>query len=335
MQMPKTYAEEVLNAQVPSQSKLTPLQKFERFIETHPGLPGVDRGVLLIKLMSRTQPFKMTPANQAKFQTLSRRDVKRARQLAISSGGWRATKENWLERTETDGKKLDAIFRSIVGLKMNILTLVISRAASKTVPDYRVQISRHEMARRFHVHPGSIVPMVKELEDLGLLGVERTAGQTSIYWPKPLEGMRKPGGSATGAVKSGRKIDSGASVEDILRQLGIAPAFIVESFAKNVIRPTGTLFSENRVEKVRGAVGLYRQIETELKASKRPEHLKYDAGGPLQIMRDYVAWLLEQDWAPMARMGPFDINSKAFNQFRRYQAEYIHNGLDPITGKYR
>ena len=80
-----------------------------------------------------------------------------------------------LKRAITDPKEFDALFRSLIGHKMNVMITIMALSSSK--PDGKVTISMGALAQTFNAHPVSLGPVVKELEAIGLLKVERPAGE--------------------------------------------------------------------------------------------------------------------------------------------------------------
>jgi hypothetical protein len=304
--------------------KTTPNQWFERYvIEVTPHLPAVDRCLLRIKLMSRKEPYWETPANQVKRQKVKIRDVRRARSIARHSGGWRKItykEHKALERVNDDDKETNRIFHSHVGLKMNVETTIID-IASKT-PDGRVKISMGKMAKQFNTHRDYLVQIVEELEADDLLKVERRKGAVNIY---SLPGVKR--------TESSAKKVAGLTSQEVIEQSGFVPR-VVETFTKDLIPGAKRLklidMADDAILTAR-VVELYHAIKLEREAANLDSNLKIRIGGPLEILRQYLAWLAKKDWEASSRV--LKPESPAFAQFRRDFRELEQN--DPINGKAR
>jgi hypothetical protein len=128
--------------------------------------------------------------------------------------------------------------------------------------------------------------------------------------------------------------DEELSIEQVLRQKGFVADRLIDTIMRDIIKPAKQL----RLIDVKGdalltarLIDLYNAMREERNNSNLSSDMKVRLGGPLEILKRYIDWLIEKDWEASTRVLKMD--SPAFAQFRRDFRSL--EGLDPISGKGR
>jgi hypothetical protein len=128
--------------------------------------------------------------------------------------------------------------------------------------------------------------------------------------------------------------DEELSIEQVLRQKGFVSDRLIDTMLRDIIKPAKKL----RFIDVKGdalltskLIDLYNAMREERNNSNLSSDMKIRLGGPLEILKRYIDWLIEKDWEASTRV--LKVDSPAFAQFRRDFRSL--EGWDPISGKGR
>jgi hypothetical protein len=322
--MAKKYAVPVVNDPKPEQqpkSKLKPPQWFGRYrIQVSPDLPKKGRCLYLLRQLCRKEtPCWASVKYLANQLDMKPAEVRRYKSLAVTAGWLEPTTykgRKALKRVKASIKESNDLWRSLVDLKTNAIVTITDLVSSKE--DYKIQISLKALAAKCHAHHVNLGKAIKGLEELKLLEVQRKKSDVNVY-SIPVKRTES----------SARKV-AGRSSQEILAQGGFTDR-VVESLTE-IIKAAKRLqlFDlKTEAELTVHILDLYDAMKGGREAANLSTNLKIKIGGPLEILRRYMAWLVEKDWEASSKV--LKLNSPSFASFRRDFRSL--EGIDPIDGK--
>lgn len=128
--------------------------------------------------------------------------------------------------------------------------------------------------------------------------------------------------------RSDRDASAPASVDEVVAGLFNGSAVLADSFRSDVLARASALdLGGASAQIVAARLGDAYKVIRAARNGATPEGIL----GPLGLLERYVGWLGEKDWQMTIRV--LNIESPAFQQFRRELAARHPNGVDPVTGR--
>jgi len=310
--------------------KITPTQRYGRYrTQVSPGLPKKGRGLYLLRQLVRGEtPCWASVEYLAECSNMKPSEMRRIINFAIASGWLESTiykhpktlkEHDALKRVKSSLKESNALWRSLIDAKTNVLVTLTDFISNEE--DYKIQISFAALGKKCHANPASLPRVVKKLEEKHLLDVKREEGVPNVY---SLPGVKR--------TKSLPKNVMGLSIQEVIEQSEFTPR-TAEALANIVKQAKRLQLIDMKSDGVLTSrvIELYTAMKAEWDAANMSSDLKIHIGGPLEILRQYLAWLLEKDWQASSKV--LKLDSPAFAQFRRDYRDL--EGRDPINGKER